>query len=208
MEFKSLKNIESSFRQIRLFSIVFLASCTLLTVFSVWKSYRFAEEQREKIYVLDEGKSLIMALSQEPRATARWKRGSTCRRLHELFFTLAPRQGGHRVEHKPGDCTWPTRACTGITGTGTRKVLQPAHQRERQPDGGGGQHELRFRQLSLPRHHLCPADDHPGEQHHRNASLVTRCRLQSTVRSDNNPQGFLAEHFEILENRDLRTVER
>ena len=39
-------------------------------------------------------------------------------------------------------------------------------------------------------------------------SLVTRCRLQSTVRSDNNPQGFLAEHFEILENRDLRTVER
>ena len=39
-------------------------------------------------------------------------------------------------------------------------------------------------------------------------SLVTSCRLQSTVRSDTNPQGFLAEHFEILENRDLRTVER
>ena len=38
-EFKSLKNIETSFRQIRLFSLVFLASCTLLTVFSVWKSY-------------------------------------------------------------------------------------------------------------------------------------------------------------------------
>ena len=74
MEFKSLKNIESSFRQIRLFSIVFLASCTLLTGFSVWKSYRFAEAQREKIYVLDEGKSLIMALSQD----AARKRGSTC----------------------------------------------------------------------------------------------------------------------------------
>ena len=65
MEFKSLKNIESSFRQIRLFSLVFLAACTLLTGFSVWKSYRFAEAQREKVYVLDEGKSLIMALSQD-----------------------------------------------------------------------------------------------------------------------------------------------
>lgn len=43
MEFKSLKNIESSFRQIRLFSLVFLAACALLTGFSVWKSYRFAE---------------------------------------------------------------------------------------------------------------------------------------------------------------------
>ena len=26
--------------------------------------------------------------------------------------------------------------------------------------------------------------------------------------SDNNPQGFMAERFEILENRDIRTVER
>ena len=39
-------------------------------------------------------------------------------------------------------------------------------------------------------------------------SLVTECRLQNAVRSDDNPKGFLAEHFEILENRDLRTVER
>ena len=59
MEFKSLKNIESSFRQIRLFGIVFLSLCTVITVWSVWSSYRFAERQREKIYVLDNGKSLV-----------------------------------------------------------------------------------------------------------------------------------------------------
>ena len=52
MEFKSLKNIESSFRQIRLFGIVFLSLCAVVTVWSVWNSYRFAEKQREKIYVL------------------------------------------------------------------------------------------------------------------------------------------------------------
>ncbi len=56
MEFKSLKNIESSFRQIRLFGIVFLSLCAVVTVWSVWSSYRFAERQREKIYVLDNGK--------------------------------------------------------------------------------------------------------------------------------------------------------
>ena len=65
MEFKSLKNIETSFRQIRLFGIVFLALCTVITVWSVWSSYRFAERQREKIYVLDNGKSLMLALSQD-----------------------------------------------------------------------------------------------------------------------------------------------
>ena len=59
MEFKSLRNIESSFRQIRLFGIVFLSLCAVVTVWSVWSSYRFAEKQREKIYVLDNGKSPV-----------------------------------------------------------------------------------------------------------------------------------------------------
>ena len=36
MEFKSLRNIESSFRQIRLFGIVFLSLCAVITVWSVW----------------------------------------------------------------------------------------------------------------------------------------------------------------------------
>ena len=39
-------------------------------------------------------------------------------------------------------------------------------------------------------------------------SLVTRCRLLNSVRSDNNPHGFTMEQFTILENRDLRTMER
>ena len=59
MEFKSLKNIESSFRQIRLFGIVFLSLCAVITVWSVWSSYRFAERQREKIYVLDNERKTI-----------------------------------------------------------------------------------------------------------------------------------------------------
>ena len=49
MEFKSLKNIETSFRQIRLFAIVFLVLCSVVVVWSVYSSYAFAERQREKI---------------------------------------------------------------------------------------------------------------------------------------------------------------
>ena len=39
-------------------------------------------------------------------------------------------------------------------------------------------------------------------------SLVTRCGLINSVRSDNNPHGFTMERFEILENKDLRVLER
>ena len=76
MEFKSLTNIESSFRRIRMMAAVFICCCTLVTGYALWSSYRFAERQREKIYVLDGGKSLMMALSQD----------------HELFFSLSPQK--------------------------------------------------------------------------------------------------------------------
>ena len=65
MEFKSLKTIETSFRQIRFFGIVFICLCAGITGYSLWSSYSFAEKQRQKIYVLDGGKSLMLALSQD-----------------------------------------------------------------------------------------------------------------------------------------------
>lgn len=39
-------------------------------------------------------------------------------------------------------------------------------------------------------------------------SLVTRCDMINSVRSDNNPHGFTMERFEIVENRDIRVTER
>lgn len=60
MEFKSLKNIETSFKQIRLFGIVFLVLCAGITGYSVWSSYSFAEAQRQRIYVMDGAKALCL----------------------------------------------------------------------------------------------------------------------------------------------------
>ena len=97
MEFKSLRNIESSFRQIRLFGIVFLSLCAVVTVWSVWNSYCFAEKQREKIYVLDNGKSLMLALSQDLSQNRPAEAREHVRRFHELFFTLSPEKSA--IEH-------------------------------------------------------------------------------------------------------------
>lgn len=35
MEFKSLRNIESSFRQIRLFTIIFLIICAVVAIYAM-----------------------------------------------------------------------------------------------------------------------------------------------------------------------------
>ena len=39
-------------------------------------------------------------------------------------------------------------------------------------------------------------------------SLVTTCRLVNVSRSDNNPQGFMIEALNIVENKDLATYDR
>ena len=39
-------------------------------------------------------------------------------------------------------------------------------------------------------------------------TLITTCRLVNTVRSDNNPQGFMVEELNIVENRDIATFDR
>ena len=113
MEFKSLTNIETSFRRIRVMLVAFVCCTTLVSGYALWSSYRFAEKQREKIYVLDGGKSLMLALSQDlsqnrPKslmlalsqdlsqnrpAEAR----EHVRRFHELFFGLSPQKDA--IEH-------------------------------------------------------------------------------------------------------------
>ena len=88
--FKTLTTVESSFKQIRLLSILFIVLCTGIVGYVVFSSYRFAEAQRQKIYVLDKGKSLMLALSQDASLNKPVEAREHIRRFHELFFTLAP----------------------------------------------------------------------------------------------------------------------
>jgi conjugative transposon TraK protein len=39
-------------------------------------------------------------------------------------------------------------------------------------------------------------------------SMITKCNLLNSVRSDNNPQGFTIEAFDIIENKDIKVTER
>ena len=121
MEFKSLNNIETSFRQIRLFALVFICLCALVTGFAVWNSYSFAEKQRQKIYVLDNGKSLMLALSQDMAQNRPIEAKSHVKRFHELFFTRPTRTPSKAMSGVR--CSSPTRAHTTITRTCRKKGI-------------------------------------------------------------------------------------
>ena len=207
MEFKSLKNIESSFRQIRLFGMVFLALCALVVVYSVWSSYRFAERQREKIYVLDGGKSLMLALSQDLAQNRPAEAREHVRRFHELFFTFSPEKSA--IEHN-------IKRALLLADKSAYNYYSDFSEKGYYNRIIAGNINQVLQVDSV----VCNLDRYPyrvntyarqmiiRQSNVRERSLVTSCRLLNALRSDDNPNGFTIEGFTILENRDLQTLER
>ena len=207
MEFKSLRNIESSFRQIRLFGIVFLSLCAVVTVWSVWNSYRFAEKQREKIYVLDNGKSLMLALSQDLSQNRPAEAREHVRRFHELFFTLSPDKSAiegniQRAMFLSDRSAYAHYRDLAEQGYYNRVISGNMSQRigidSVKCDFNSYPYEVvTYARLSIIR-----------EKSVTERSLVTRGRLLNSTRSDNNPHGFILEAFRVVENRDIRVYDR
>jgi conjugative transposon TraK protein len=207
MEFKSLRNIETSFRQIRFFGIVFVALCAGIVGYSLWSAYRFAELQRQKIYVLDGGKSLMLALSQDLSQNRPVEAKEHVKRFHELFFTLSPDKNA--IESNIQRALY----LVDKSAFGYYRDLQEKGFYNRIISGNINQN-LQVDSIS------CNFDVYPykavtydrqliiRESNITECSLVTRCNLINSVRSDNNPHGFTMESFEILENKDLRVIDR
>ena len=194
MEFKSLKNIETSFRQIRLFGIVFIALCALVAVFAVGSAYRFAERQREKIYVLDGGKSLMLALSQDLAQNRPAEAREHVRRFHELFFTLSPEKSA--IEHN-------IKRALLLSDRSAYNYYTDFSEKGYYNRIIAGNFDRYPYEVNTYARQMIIRESNVTER-----SLVTRCRLLNASRSDDNPNGFTIEGFTILENRDLQTLER
>ena len=207
MEFKSLTNIETSFQRIRFFAILFLIACTAVTIYAVSASFRFAEKQRQKIYVLDNGKSLILALSQDAAQNRPVEAREHVKRFHELFFSLSPDK--EVIEGNIGRALF----LADKSAVNYYKDLSEKGFFNRLIAGN-------VTQLVTVDSMQCDFNDYPyriktfarqriiRESFVLERSLITSCRLINAVRSDNNPQGFSIEDFTVIENKDLQRYER
>ena len=207
MEFKSLKNIESNFRLIRICCALFAGLCAAVAVASVGFSYAFAERQRQKIYVLDGGRSLMVALSQDLSQNRPVEAREHVRRFHELFFTLSPDRAAiesniNRALFLVDKSAFAYYQDMQEKGYYNRVVSGNISQRIEVDSVVCDFNAYPYRAMTYARQMIV------RESNITERSLVTRCELINSGRSDNNPQGFIMEKFEILENRDLRTLKR
>lgn len=207
MEFKTLRNIENSFRQIRLYAIVFAVLCAAVTGYALWKSYGFAELQRQKIYVLDNGKSLMLALAQDASINRPVEAREHVRRFHELFFTLAPDKNAIESNMK---------RAFNLADKSAFNYYKDLLEKGYYNRIISGNVQQRIEMDSV----VCNFETYPyavrsyarqiiiRSSNVTRRSLVTSCLLVNSVRSDNNPQGFNIEKFSVVENKDLEVIER
>ena len=207
MEFKSLTNIETSFKQIRLYAIIFAILCIAVSSYAVYASYSFATKQREKVYVLDQGKSLMLALSQDASMNRPVEAREHVRRFHELFFTIAPDKDAIEKNMERA-----FQLCDKSAFNYYKDLAEKGYYNR--AISGNVNQRIEIESIR------CDFDSYPYEvttfarqfiirqSNVTERSLVTSCSLQNSVRSDNNPQGFLMEHFLVRENRDIQTYKR
>lgn len=207
MEFKTLRNIENSFRQIRLYAIVFAILCTSVVGYAVWQSYRFAELQRQKIYVLDNGKSLMLALSQDASINRPVEAREHVRRFHELFFTLAPDKRAiesnmKRAFNLADKSVFDYYKDLSEKGYYNRIISGNVQQRIEVDSVVCNFNTYPYAVRTYAKQYIIRLSNLTRR------SLVTSCYLVNSVRSDNNPQGFNIEKFSVLENKDVEVIER
>ncbi|MGE8555613.1 MAG: conjugative transposon protein TraK [Chryseobacterium jejuense] len=207
MEFKTLRNIESSFKQIRLFTFVFAMLCFGVVGVVVFKSYQFAEQQRQKIYVLDNGKSLMVALSQDMSINRPVEAREHVRRFHELFFTIAPDKNAiesnvKRAFNLADQSAFNYYKDLQEKGYYNRIISGNIQQRIEVDSVVANFDSYPYGVKTYARQFIIRSSNLTIR------NLVTNCSLVNSVRSDSNPQGFTIEKFNVLENRDVETVER
>ncbi len=207
MEFKTLRNIENSFKQIRLFTFVFALLCSIVVGLVIFKSYQFAEEQRQKIYVLDNGKSLMVALSQDMSINRPVEAREHVRRFHELFFTIAPDKNAiesnvKRAFNLADQSAFNYYKDLSEKGYYNRMISGNIQQRIEVDSVVANFNSYPYAVQTFARQFIIRSSNLTTR------SLITNCSLVNSVRSDSNPQGFTIEKFNVVENKDVETVDR
>jgi len=204
--FPNANNIETSFRHIRLFTMIVIVGSLSLCGLVTWLSYRSMARMQDRIYILASGKALE-AVAQNRKDNIPVEARDHIRSFHQYFFTLDP-------DEKVIDANL-TRALYLADASAKRQYddLKETGYYAGIIAGNISQEisidSIRLDMTGYPYYFRCYAT----EKIIRPSSLVTRDLLtegwlRNTSRSDNNPHGFLIERWTTLDNRDLKVEAR
>src|SRR5215217_4827232 len=87
--FQQMKNIDSAFRHIRGFSLLFLVACITISLYALYTSHLTIDRAQQRIFILANGKALE-AYAADRRDNIPVEARDHVKMFHHYFFTLDP----------------------------------------------------------------------------------------------------------------------
>lgn len=201
--FQQLKNIDTAFRHVRLFSLLFLIGAVVICCYTIYRTTATLDHNRHEVYLLVNGK-LINAIAIDRKDSLAVEIRDHVKMFHFYFYSLEPDEqvikrhltaalylADNSAKQEYDNLTETGYYSSIISGNISQQVLDP--------DSiliTNSQPPYYFRYYGKLRIV-------------RETSILTRSLItQGTVRvlsavSDKNPHGFLIENWKVLENKDL-----
>jgi conjugative transposon TraK protein len=189
--------------------VLLTISLTLIgfSTFVFIRSLNLVEKSRQKIYVLDNGKSLLLALRADITDNRPAEAKDHVKRFHELFFSMEPDK--QYIENN-------AREALFLADGSAMKQYQSYKENNVYNQVIASDISMTLLTDSV---HI-DFSSYPyqfryfGKQRIVRKSNITIRNLETTgklrniSRTDNNPHGFLIEDWLITDNKDLETLKR
>lgn len=204
--FQKTKNIDTAFRHIRIFSIVFIIACVILSVFIAYKSYQLSVLSQQRIYILANGKALE-AYSADRKDNVPVEARDHVKMFHHYFFSLDPDE--KVIQSNITKALYLADASAKQQYDNLKEKGYYANM-----ISGNISQEIQSDSITIN------TDSYPFYFRYKGQqkiirpttivtrSLITEGWLRNVSRSDNNPHGFLMEKWRTLENSDINIQNR
>ena len=204
--FTKPKNIDTAFRQIRLFTLVIIIGCLLFSGFTLYQSQQLTAALQQKVYILANGK-VLEALLTDRRENLSVEAKDHISTFHRYFFTLDPDEKVIKANT--------TKALYLADASAKRQYdnLQESNYYSNIIAGNISQ-EIQTDSVQVDLEQTPYYFRYYGKQVlTRTGSIVTRQLitegyLRTVSRSGHNPHGFLIEKWSTLENYDIQIQTR
>lgn len=201
--FSQLKNIDTAFKHIKLFSYLLIIACAGISCYAVYKSYQSSTDFKNHIYILANGKALE-AFAADAKTNTPVEARDHVKVFHEDFFNLSPDD-----KQVQATITKALYLADGSAKTAYDNLKESGFYANLIAGNISQQIQVDSVQLDVnqyPFYFKCFATEKLIRTSGAvNRSLVTQGYLRNVARSDNNPHGFLIERWETLVNKDLGT---
>ncbi|WP_232456787.1 conjugative transposon protein TraK [Pedobacter psychrophilus] len=199
-----MKNLDTAFRQVRMFCLVFLSLCFLMTCYAIYKSYDAVKTANSSVYVIANGQ-VIRAKNSEREENLEVEIRDHVETFHHLFFTLDPDEKVIK-QH--------ILQALYLTDGSAKQLYDDLQEKGFYTNIISGNISQRINIDSVvvnskipPYSFRCYAtEDVIRSTNNIKRALVTSGTIREVSRSDNNPHGFLIENWKILFNQDIKPL--